>query len=116
MIAANKFQTGFDQPKLCAMYVDKKLQGVDCVQTLSRLNRTFPGKDTFILDFFNDAQDILESFLPYYNRAELTDISDAQIVYDIQTKLDQKQIYHWDEVEAFAAAFFDPKAPAGRSR
>jgi type I restriction enzyme, R subunit len=59
MIAANKFQTGFDQPKLCAMYVDKKLQGVDCVQTLSRLNRLFPGKQTFILDFTNDEQEIL---------------------------------------------------------
>jgi len=56
MIAANKYQTGFDQPKLCAMYVDKKLQGVDCVQTLSRLNRTFPGKQTFVLDFFNDPE------------------------------------------------------------
>ena len=64
MIAANKFQTGFDQPKLCAMYVDKKLQGVDCVQTLSRLNRLFPGKQTFILDFYNDAQDILDAFAP----------------------------------------------------
>ena len=58
MIVANKYQTGFDQPKLCAMYVDKKLQGVECVQTLSRLNRTFPGKDqTFILDFFNSEED-----------------------------------------------------------
>src|SRR5690625_1569927 len=71
MIAANKFQTGFDQPKLCAMYVDKKLQGVDCVQTLSRLNRTFPGKETFVLDFFNDPKDILEAFEPYYGKAEL---------------------------------------------
>src|SRR5690606_34248559 len=59
LLVANKYQTGFDQPKLCAMYVDKKLQGVDCVQTLSRLNRTFPGKEeTFILDFFNNPQDI----------------------------------------------------------
>lgn len=62
MIAANKYQTGFDQPKLCAMYVDKKLKGVDCVQTLSRLNRTFPGKQTFVLDFFNDPQEVLEAF------------------------------------------------------
>ncbi|MDA3950231.1 MAG: hypothetical protein PF508_13570 [Spirochaeta sp.] len=67
-----------------------------------------------ILDFFNDAQDILESFLPYYNRAELSDVSDAQIVYDIQTRVDQEQIYHWSEVEAFAAAFFNPKAPASQ--
>ena len=113
MIAANKYQTGFDQPKLCAMYVDKKLQGVDCVQTLSRLNRTFPGKEaTFILDFFNDAQDILDAFLPYYNKAELSDVTDPQIIYDLQKKLDDEGIYYWQEVEAFALAFFDPKAAA----
>ncbi|RII83258.1 type I restriction endonuclease subunit R [Neopusillimonas maritima] len=113
MIVANKFQTGFDQPKLCAMYVDKKLQGVDCVQTLSRLNRTFPGKEnTYILDFVNNPQEVLDSFLPYYNKAELADVSDPQIVYDIQRKLDDEQIYHWEEVAAFAQAFFDPKAQA----
>lgn len=110
MIVANKFQTGFDQPKLCAMYVDKKLHGVDCVQTLSRLNRLFPGKATFILDFFNDSQDILEAFLPYYNKAELADVSDPQLLYDLQNTLDAEGIYHGSEVEAFALAFFDPKA------
>lgn len=110
MIAANKYQTGFDQPKLCAMYVDKKLQGVDCVQTLSRLNRTFgDSKETFILDFFNEPQDILDAFLPYYTKAELTDVTDPQIIYDLQKKLDAEGIYHWQEVEAFALAFFDPK-------
>lgn len=114
MIAANKYQTGFDQPKLCAMYVDKKLQGVDCVQTLSRLNRTFPGKETFILDFFNDPKDILEAFLSYYNKAELNDVTDPQIIYDVQKKLDAENIYHWDEVESFALAFFDPKAAASK--
>jgi type I restriction enzyme, R subunit len=110
MIVANKYQTGFDQPKLCAMYVDKKLHGVDCVQTLSRLNRTFPGKATFILDFFNEPQDILEAFLPYYTKAALADVSDPQIIYDLQTTLDAEGIYHEQEVEAFALAFFDPKA------
>jgi len=115
MIAANKYQTGFDQPKLCAMYVDKKLQGVDCVQTLSRLNRTFgDSKTTFILDFFNEGPEILEAFLPYYNKAELEDVSDPQIIYDIQKKLDEESIYYWQEVEAFAKAFFDPKAPASK--
>ncbi|MGB3296214.1 MAG: DEAD/DEAH box helicase family protein [Phormidesmis sp.] len=114
MIAANKFQTGFDQPKLCAMYVDKKLHGVDCVQTLSRLNRTFPGKETFVLDFFNDPEDILEAFLPYYTNAELTDVSDPQLIYDLQNKLDEEGIYHWSEVTAFALAFFDPKAAASK--
>ena len=110
MIVANKFQTGFDQPKLCAMYVDKKLHGVDCVQTLSRLNRTFPGKETFVLDFFNEAEDILESFLPYYNKAALADVSDQQIIYDLQDTLDAEGIYHGEEVKAFALAFFNPKA------
>lgn len=115
MIAANKYQTGFDQPKLCAMYVDKKLQGVDCVQTLSRLNRTFgDSKETFILDFFNEAQDILDAFLPYYTKAELTDVTDPQIIYDLQKKLDAEGIYHWQEVEAFAMAFFDPRAAASK--
>ncbi len=114
MIAANKYQTGFDQPKLCAMYVDKKLQGVDCVQTLSRLNRTFADKRTFILDFFNDPKDILESFLPYYTKAELTDVTDPQLIYDLQKNLDAEGIYHWQEVEAFATAFFDPKAAASK--
>lgn len=112
MIAANKFQTGFDQPKLCAMYVDKKLQGVDCVQTLSRLNRLFPGKQTFILDFYNDEQEILDAFAPYYRKAELADVSDPNVVYDLQRSLDASGIYHWPEVEGFARAFFDPKAPA----
>ncbi|MEH6498907.1 MAG: DEAD/DEAH box helicase family protein, partial [Pseudoalteromonas distincta] len=115
MIAANKYQTGFDQPKLCAMYVDKKLQGVDCVQTLSRLNRTFgDSKETFILDFFNEPQDILDAFLPYYTKAELTDVTDPQIIYDLQKKLDAEGIYYWQEVEAFAMAFFDPKAAASK--
>ncbi|MDR5862438.1 DEAD/DEAH box helicase family protein [Halomonas campisalis] len=112
MIAANKFQTGFDQPKLCAMYVDKKLQGVDCVQTLSRLNRLFPGKQTFILDFYNDEQEILDAFAPYYRKAELADVSDPNVVFDLQRSLDASGIYHWPEVENFARAFFDPKAPA----
>ncbi|MDG2671115.1 type I restriction endonuclease subunit R, partial [Vibrio parahaemolyticus] len=79
MLVANKFQTGFDQPKLCAMYVDKKLAGVECVQTLSRLNRIYPGKaecGTFVLDFFNDPQDILDAFQPYYQVAELEDVTD----------------------------------------
>ncbi|PCC97331.1 type I restriction endonuclease subunit R [Halopseudomonas pelagia] len=115
MIAANKYQTGFDQPKLCAMYVDKKLQGVDCVQTLSRLNRTFgDSKQTFILDFFNDPKDILDAFLPYYAKAELNDVTDPQILYDLQKKLDAEGIYYRSEVEAFALAFFDPKAPASK--
>ncbi len=110
MLVANKFQTGFDQPKLCAMYVDKKLGGVDCVQTLSRLNRTYAGKEqTFILDFFNDTADIKEAFEPYYNTTELKDVTDPHIVYDLQTKLEASTIFTSSEIESYAIAFFDPK-------
>jgi type I restriction enzyme R subunit len=109
MIVANKFQTGFDQPKLCAMYVDKKLGGVECVQTLSRLNRTFPGKaetGTFVLDFFNEPEEILEAFLPYYRTATLEDVSDPDLVFDLFEKLRAVGIFTWKEVEQFADAFF----------
>jgi len=111
MLVANKFQTGFDQPKLCAMYVDKKLGGVECVQTLSRLNRTYPGKaesGTFVLDFFNDPQDILDAFQPYYQTAELTDVSDPNLIYDLSDKLKAQGIFNWNEVEQFCTAFFIP--------
>ena len=109
MIVANKFQTGFDQPKLCAMYVDKKLSGVECVQTLSRLNRTYPGKETtgtFILDFFNESEDILNSFKPYYQTAELTDVSNPNLIFDLYEKLCAAGIFQWEEVEQFCKAFF----------
>lgn len=109
MIVANKFQTGFDQPKLCAMYVDKKLGGVECVQTLSRLNRIFPGKaetGTFVLDFFNEADEILASFQPYYQTAELADVSDPELIHDLFEKLRAAGIFTWREVEQFCDAFY----------
>jgi type I restriction enzyme R subunit len=109
MIVANKFQTGFDQPKLCAMYVDKKLGGVECVQTLSRLNRTHPGKaetGTFILDFFNEPQDILDAFQPYFQTAELANVSDPNLIFDLFDKLRAADIFTWTEVEQFCDAFF----------
>jgi type I restriction enzyme R subunit len=112
MIVANKFQTGFDQPKLCAMYVDKKLGGVECVQTLSRLNRVYPTKaqtGTFILDFYNDSQDILDAFQPYYQTAELADVSDPNLIFDLFEKLRMAGIFHWHEVEQFSTAFFNKK-------
>ncbi|MCU8070482.1 type I restriction endonuclease subunit R [Shewanella sp. SM32] len=110
MLVANKFQTGFDQPKLCAMYVDKKLTGVDCIQTLSRLNRTYPGKDrTFVLDFVNEPQEVLEEFQKYYETAELETVSDPNLVYDLKHKLVNEGIFLWSEVEAFATCYFDPK-------
>jgi len=109
MIVANKFQTGFDQPKLCAMYVDKKLGGVECVQTLSRLNRTYPGKQetgTFILDFFNEPDEILAAFQPYYQTAELLDVSDPNLIYTLSDKLHASPIIKSYEIEQFCAAFF----------
>ena len=109
MIVTNKFQTGFDQPKLCAMYVDKKLGGVECVQTLSRLNRTYPAKaetGTFVLDFFNEPEDILNAFQPYYQTAELTDVSDPNLIFDLFEKLRAAGIFNWHEVEQFCQAFF----------
>ncbi|MEH0373026.1 type I restriction endonuclease subunit R [Vibrio mimicus] len=109
MLVANKYQTGFDQPKLCAMYVDKKLAGVECVQTLSRLNRTYPAKaesGTFVLDFYNDPQDILDAFQPYYQIAELEDVTDPNKVFDLFEKLRSSGIFLWSEVEQFVEAFF----------
>jgi len=109
MIVANKFQTGFDQPKLCAMYVDKKLAGVECVQTLSRLNRTYPNKaetGTFVLDFFNEPDDILSAFQPYYQTAELADVSDPNLIFTLRDKLRAQGIFSWQEVEQFCSAFY----------
>lgn len=110
LLVANKYQTGFDQPLLHSMYVDKRLSGVLAVQTLSRLNRTCPGKeDTFVLDFVNDPTEILESFLPYYRTATLENVTDPNIVHELQIKLDKAGVYYPAEVEGFAEAFFDPK-------
>ncbi len=107
MIVANKFQTGFDQPKLCAMYVDKKLAGVDCVQTLSRLNRTFPGKEsTYVLDFFNDPAEVLAAFQEYYQTAQLLDVSDPNLIWDLFEKLRANDVLRWDEVTRFAQVFY----------
>lgn len=109
MIVANKFQTGFDQPKLCAMYVDKKLGGVECVQTLSRLNRTFPGKaetGTFVLDFFNEPDEIVTAFQPYFQTAALEDVSDPNLIFDLFDKLRAEGVFQWHEVEQFCDAFF----------
>lgn len=94
LIVADKYQTGFDQPLLHTMYVDKKLSGVKAVQTLSRLNRTCPGKgDTFVLDFANDRQTILDSFQPYYEVTTVTEETDVNHLYDLKTRLDQFQVY-----------------------
>jgi type I restriction enzyme R subunit len=110
LIVANKYQTGFDQPKLAAMYVDKKLAGVQAVQTLSRLNRTAPGKqDTFVLDFVNAPDDVLAAFLPYYRTAELAGVSNPDLLHDLHAKLEDARIFTSAEVDGFARAYFDPK-------
>ncbi len=107
MIVAKKFQTGFDQPKLCAMYVDKKLGGLECVQTLSRLNRTFPGKEeTYVLDFFNDPDDVLTAFQEYYETARLLDVSDPNKIWDLFDKLRASGIFLWTEVTQFSDVFY----------
>src|SRR5690606_3726558 len=84
LLAANKYQTGFDQPLLCGMYVDRRLAGIQAVQTLSRLNRAYPGKDTtYVLDFANNAEAVLESFKTYYDRAELENVTDPNLVFNL---------------------------------
>jgi type I restriction enzyme, R subunit len=110
LIVASKFQTGFDQPKLVAMYVDKKLSGVTCVQTLSRLNRTMAGKDeTFVLDFENSAEDIEKGFQPFYDRITLSKGTDPDQLYDIRTDLDKFGIHDAEDIEAFAKLWFAAK-------
>jgi type I restriction enzyme R subunit len=101
--------TFLDQPLLCAMYVDKRLDGVQAVQTLSRLNRMIPGKDApFVLDFVNDVENIYRAFKPYYDKTEIAGASDPSILSALKLELDQAQIYHWGEVEAFAQVFYKP--------
>jgi len=109
LLVANKYQTGYDQPLLCAMYVDKRLDGVQAVQTLSRLNRIYPGKETpFVLDFVNKAEDILAAFKPYYTVTELESESDPTHLEELKHELNQMQIYDWKEVEEFAKVFYKP--------
>jgi type I restriction enzyme R subunit len=114
LLVANKYQTGFDQPLLHTMYVDKRLDGVQAVQTLSRLNRMIPGKDApFVLDFVNDAANIYRAFKPYYDKTEIAEVSDTSKLETLKHELDQAQVYHWSEVEAFAQVFYRPTARQG---
>lgn len=107
LLVANKYQTGFDQPLLQAMYVDKRLDGVQAVQTLSRLNRTAPGKASpFVLDFRNKAEDIFRAFKPYYDATSLQEASDPQDLERLKHELDAQQVYHASEIEAFARVFY----------
>lgn len=115
LLVANKFQTGFDQPLLCGMYVDKRLGGIQAVQTLSRLNRAYSGpygfKDTtYILDFVNEPDDILAAFKTYYETAELAGVTDPHLVYDLRAKLDASGHYDEFEVERVVQAEMNAKA------
>lgn len=110
LLVANKFQTGFDQPLLCAMYVDKRLDDVMAVQTLSRLNRMFPGKEfTFVLDFRNKAEDVLKAFMPFYRTAALSSLTDRNLPHHMREKLDGVGVYLWEEVEAFSKLYFSTR-------
>lgn len=111
LVVANKFLTGFDQPKLCAMYVDKKLQGVLAVQALSRLNRSAPkyGKkteDLFVLDFYNKVEDIKTSFDPFYTSTTLSKATDINVLHDLKEALDELGVYEQSEVEEFFTKYF----------
>jgi len=111
LVVANKYLTGFDQPKLCAMYIDKKLQGVMAVQALSRLNRSADklGKkmeDLFILDFFNSTDDIKNSFDPFYTSTSLSKATDVNVLHELKTHLDEVGVYEWSDVEEFNTRFF----------
>lgn len=111
LVVANKYLTGFDQPKLTTMYVDKKLQYVLAVQALSRLNRSAPklGKrteDLFILDFFNDVTDIKAAFDPFYTVTTLSSATDVNVLHELKGSLDQVGVYEWQEVEEFVTRYF----------
>ncbi|MDI6809468.1 MAG: DEAD/DEAH box helicase family protein [Candidatus Eisenbacteria bacterium] len=111
LIVAEKFQTGFDQPLLHTMYVDKKLGGVHAVQTLSRLNRTCPNKnETMVLDFVNEADDIQKSFQPYYEKTVLSEATDPNLLYDLQRQLLGFYVHTEGDVNSFAKSYFNPKA------
>ncbi len=110
LIVAEKFQTGFDEPLLHTMYVDKKLAGVHAIQTLSRLNRIHPEKtDTMVLDFVNEPEVIAESFQPYYENTMLSEGTDPNLLYDLETRLKDYGLFDETDIDAFAEAFFAGK-------
>lgn len=110
LLVAEKYQTGFDQPLLHTMYVDKRLSGLRAVQTLSRLNRIHSGKeDTFILDFVNETKEIQDAFQPYYEQTTVGEQADPNQLYELKARLDSYQVYYIAEVEEFAKIFYKPK-------
>jgi type I restriction enzyme R subunit len=115
LLVANKFQTGFDQPLLCAMYVDKRLAGIQAVQTLSRLNRAYPGKDTtYVVDFVNDPEEILEAFKTYHTTAALATTTDPHLVYNLRAKLDAAGHYDDFEVNRVVEVEYTPGSQSAR--
>ena len=111
LLVANKFQTGFDAPLLCGMYVDKRLAGIQAVQTLSRLNRAYPGKDTtYVLDFVNDTAEVLAAFKTYHTTAELSATTDPNLVFNLRAKLDGAGHYDDFEVDRVVAVELNPNA------
>ena len=110
LIVAEKYQTGFDEPLLHTMIVDKKLRGVKCVQTLSRLNRICSGKnDTFILDFVNTADDIQDAFQPFYQETSLSQEVNVDLIYKLQKELQAYNIYSVNDIEAFCSIYYSNK-------
>ncbi|MFA5876020.1 MAG: type I restriction endonuclease subunit R [Candidatus Margulisiibacteriota bacterium] len=108
LVCADKFQTGYDEPLLHTMYVDKVLSGVKAVQTLSRLNRAYPKKhDVFVLDFINDADTMLEAFAPYYQTTILADETDPNKLHDLKADLDGRQVYAEQQVDEFVKLYLD---------
>lgn len=117
LIVADKFQTGYDEPLLHTMYVDKPLSGIKAVQTLSRLNRAHPQKtDTFILDFCNDAETIQAAFADYYRATMLSAETDPNKLYDLQAELDAAQVYAWPQVEELVRVYLSQTKAAARER
>ncbi len=113
LIVAEKFQTGFDQPLLTAMYVDKTLAGVHAVQTLSRLNRTCEGKEeVFVLDFVNDTDAIKDSFQPYYTTTVLSEATDPNLLHDLHRDIYNFKLFHEAEVEEFVLRYFQGASPS----
>ncbi len=111
LLVANKFQTGFDQPLLCGMYVDKRLAGIQAVQTLSRLNRAYPGKKTtYVIDFVNDTEEVLAAFKTYFTTAALSATTDPNLVFNLRAKLDAAGHYDDFEVERVVAVELNPNA------
>lgn len=111
LIVAEKYQTGFDEPLLHTMIVDKKLRGVKAVQTLSRLNRCHPNKeDTFILDFVNAKEEILEAFQPFYQETYLEQEINTDTIYKVQRMLHEYKLYDETDIENVNKIYFDDNA------